>query len=64
MPKNPEESLLEPGIKGQTWLLPGAGCGFFGIGLLFTIAMPVAIRKQQLKEQKELDEAKIASARQ
>ena len=32
MPGNPEECLLEPGLKGQSWFLPGVGLIFFVVG--------------------------------
>jgi hypothetical protein len=31
-PNNPSESVLDPGIKGKTWLLFGAGFVFFAFG--------------------------------
>ena len=34
MPENPEECLLEPGLKAQSWVLPGLGLVFFIIGIL------------------------------
>jgi len=34
MPENPEECLLEPGVKLQAWFLPGLGLVFFTVGCL------------------------------
>jgi hypothetical protein len=35
MPENPEECLLEPGLKAQVWILPGVGLIFFAAGCLW-----------------------------
>ena len=34
MPENPEECLLEPGLKAQAWVLPSLGLIFFAAGSL------------------------------
>ncbi|AKJ64909.1 DUF3592 domain-containing protein [Kiritimatiella glycovorans] len=51
MPGNPEECLLEPGVKGQSWFLPGFGILFFTAGSLMAAFLPGTINKQELAEQ-------------
>ena len=51
MPGNPEECLLEPGIKAQSWFLPAFGLIFFTVGSLMAILLPKAVRKQGITEQ-------------
>ncbi|MBI2441031.1 MAG: DUF3592 domain-containing protein [Lentisphaerae bacterium] len=51
LPGNPEECLLEPGLKGQSWFLPGFGLLFFTVGSLMAVSLPRAIRKQEITEQ-------------
>lgn len=51
MPSNPEECLLEPGIKGQSFFLPGFGLIFFTVGSLMAIFLPRVMRKQEITEQ-------------
>lgn len=46
MPGNPEESLLEPGIQGQSWFLPAFGLIFFTVGIVMAIILPNVIRRQ------------------
>ncbi|MDD2241261.1 MAG: DUF3592 domain-containing protein [Kiritimatiellae bacterium] len=53
MPSNPEECLLEPGIKGQSFFLPGFGLIFFTVGSLMAFFLPKAMRKQGVTEQSE-----------
>ena len=50
MPGNPEECLLEPGLQGQAWLLPGLGLVFFVAGIWLAIILPKVIRKQEIAE--------------
>ncbi len=50
MPGNPNECLLEPGIRGQSFLLPGFGFIFFAVGSLIAIFLPKAINKQRTSE--------------
>ncbi|MFC1452145.1 DUF3592 domain-containing protein [Verrucomicrobiota bacterium] len=50
MPGNPEQCLLEPGLKGQSWFLPGFGLIFFTVGSLMAVFLPKAIRKQEIAE--------------
>lgn len=57
MPGNPEECLLEPGVKGQSWFLPGFGLIFFTVGSLMAVFSPKAIRKQEITEQDTEGEA-------
>ncbi len=45
MSGNPEECLLEPGIKGQSFFLPGFGLIFFTIGSLMAVFLPTTIRR-------------------
>lgn len=51
MPGNPEECLLEPGIKRQSFFLPGFGLIFFTVGSLMAILLPKAMKKQGITEQ-------------
>ncbi len=44
MPGNPEECLLEPGLKGQSWFLPGVGLIFFVVGSGMAVFLPRAMR--------------------
>jgi hypothetical protein len=53
MPDNPEECLLEPGVKMQSWFLPAFGIIFFTVGCLMAIFIPRAIRKQEFSKQTE-----------
>ena len=50
MPGNPEECLLEPGLKGQSWFLPGFGLIFFTVGSVMAVFLPRAMRKQEITE--------------
>jgi len=50
MPGNPEECLLEPGLQGQAWFLPGLGLVFFVVGIWLAIILPKVIRKQEITE--------------
>jgi hypothetical protein len=45
MPDNPEECLLEPGIKWHTWLLPGVGGIFFIAGCFLVVVVPKLLRR-------------------
>ena len=47
MPGNPEECLLEPGIKAQAWFMPIFGLVFFTAGTLMAIFMPRAMKKMK-----------------
>jgi len=40
MPGDPEECVLEPGLHGQGWLLPGIGLAFFAAGTMAAIGLP------------------------
>jgi len=51
MPGNPEECLLEPGMKGQSWFLPGIGLIFFTAGSLMAVFLPKALKKQHITGQ-------------
>ncbi len=42
---NPGECLLEPGVKGQSFILPGFGLFFFTVGSV------MVLRKQEVTEQ-------------
>lgn len=44
MPGNPEESLLEPGVQAQAWLMPAFGLIFFVAGSLVWILVPRMLR--------------------
>lgn len=51
MPGNPKECLLEPGLKGQSWFLPGSGLVFLTAGVLLTIFLPKTLKNNKIKEQ-------------
>lgn len=44
---NPEECLLEPGLPGQIWLLPGAGLVFFASGVFLFLIVPRLLAKAE-----------------
>ena len=46
-PSSPSEAVLETGISGQAFFLPGFGAVFFSAGLGMFIFMPGAIQRQQ-----------------
>lgn len=46
MPEDPSVVVLEPGVKGQTWFLPGAGAVFFLAGCAMAVFLPRTLRKQ------------------
>ena len=50
IPGNPEECVLEPGLQGQAWFLPGLGLVFFVAGIGLAIILPGIIRKQEITE--------------
>jgi len=51
MPENPEECLLELGLKAQSWFLFGFGTLCFVVGTFMTIYLPRAMKKQDITEQ-------------
>ena len=50
MPDNPEECLLEPGLKSQLWFLLGFGLIFVTVGSLTAVFLPRVMRKQEITE--------------
>jgi len=46
MPENPDVCVLEPGLKGQTWVVPVVGFVFFAVGNLMVIFLPRTMRKE------------------
>lgn len=46
-PSNPSKSVLEAGISGQAFFLPGFGAVFFCAGLGMFLFMPGAIQRQR-----------------
>jgi len=50
MPGNPEECLLEPGMKMQSWFLPAFGLIFLTVGSLMAVFLPRLMRRQQITE--------------
>ena len=48
-PQDPQESVLEPGIIGQTWILPGAGFFFVCFGALMLYYVPRIIKKPAIE---------------
>jgi len=45
MPGKPAESLLETGIKGQSFFLPIFGLVFFSVGLFMAVKLPGTLKK-------------------
>ena len=45
MPSNPSECLLEPGVTGMVFLLPGIGLVVFLVGALLLVFLPRALRR-------------------
>jgi hypothetical protein len=45
MRTNPEECLLEPGIKAQAWFLPGFGIVFLVAGVAMAVFLPKVFAK-------------------
>jgi hypothetical protein len=43
---DPDICVLEPGIQGQAWILPGIGLVFLVAGILLAISLPKAMRKR------------------
>lgn len=50
MPDNPEECLLEPGIKLWTWLYFAFGIFIIGIGILSASYKPESMKKKDITE--------------
>jgi len=48
--KNPQVCVLEPGIKGQTWLLPVFGLIFLAAGSITAVVISKAIKLQAADE--------------
>lgn len=46
-PSSPGESVIETGISGRTFFLPGFGAVFFCAGLAMFIFFPAAIKRQR-----------------
>jgi len=44
-PDSPDQSVLEPGLKGPAFILPGMGTVFTIIGLAMLISLPIAARR-------------------
>jgi hypothetical protein len=51
LPSDPDLCVLEPGLKGQTWFLPGFGLVFLVSGILMAVFLPKLIKKQMDTEQ-------------
>jgi hypothetical protein len=47
MPEDPEECLLESGMKAQSWFMPVFGLVFFVIGCIMAVKLPGAMARQQ-----------------
>ncbi len=45
-PDSPDESLLEPGLSGKTWVLAIIGLVFSTVGILTAIFLPAQFRKK------------------
>jgi len=52
MPGNPEECVLEPGLKAQSWIIVGVGPLFLTVGILMVVFVPNAIRKEESRKEK------------
>ena len=51
MPTDPDVCILEPGIQGQAWALPGFGLLSLAVGTLMALFLPKAMKKQAGAEQ-------------
>lgn len=47
LPTEPDVCVLEPGVQGQTWFMPGFGLVFFLTGMLLAVFLPRALKKQE-----------------
>ncbi len=45
-PDDPEQCVLEPGMKLQAWFVPGLGLVFFGVGAAMAVFLPRLARKK------------------
>ena len=50
-PGSPEECLLDPGMKGQTFVLPGIGLIFLFAGLFMAVVIPRSMRREETAAQ-------------
>lgn len=62
MPDDPEQSVLEPGVQMQAWILPGIGSVFLFAGCLMAAFLPGALRKQQAAAPETDDNANAREA--
>jgi hypothetical protein len=46
-PQDPKESVLEPGINGGTWMMPGIGFIFFCCGAFMLYYIPRQLKRSQ-----------------
>jgi len=51
-PDDPETSVLERGISGGSWLMPGVGGMFFFVGCVFLYNVEKSIKKEEAKKSK------------
>ncbi len=47
-PGDPDTCILEPGLQGQAWFLPGFGLVFLVVGSLMAIFLPMLMRKYEM----------------
>ncbi len=47
----PDVCVLEPGLKGQAWFMPGFGLIFFISGILMAIFLPGLVKKSEVQKQ-------------
>ena len=53
---DPDVCVLEPGIRGQAWFLPGFGLVFLVAGTFMAVILPKVMRKQANTEQARFSE--------
>jgi hypothetical protein len=51
---NPDTCILEPGLRGQTWFLPGFGLVFLVVGSLMAIFLPKLMKKSEMQTEPPL----------
>jgi len=56
MAEKPEECLLEPGLKLQSWFLPGFGLIFLIVGCVMAVNLPKSMAKEDSTERSIRDE--------
>ena len=51
---DPDTCILEPGLHGQAWFLPGCGLIFFVVGSLMAVFLPRLMKKSEMQTEQPL----------